>query len=135
MQVAPVIALRYAAYTVDVPRPWTPGTSLTEGRSEWVSSTQAGQVGRWTTRFRAAFTVVRDVSMTALALYGVWHQESSGKVNPWLLLTYVVILGIIPASHAVALARSAAGSLSSQPSSPPTPDPVTPSGQESAPAP
>lgn len=45
--------------------------------------------------------------MTALALYGVWHQEHTGRVNPWLLLTYVVILGIIPASHAVALARAA----------------------------
>jgi hypothetical protein len=67
--------------------------------------------------------------MTGLALYGVWHQESTGKVNPWLLLTYVVILGIIPASHAVALARAAAGSaLQQQPSSPPTPDPAIPSG-------
>jgi hypothetical protein len=94
-----------------------------------VSSTQSAQAGRWAHRFRAAFTVLRDVSMTGLALYGVWHQESTGKVNPWLLLTYVVILGIIPASHAVALARSAAGSLQpQQPSSPPTPDSVTPSG-------
>jgi hypothetical protein len=81
--------------------------------------------------FRAAFTVIRDVSMTGLALYGVWHQESTGKVNPWLLLTYVVILGIIPASHAVALARSAAA-MSSAPSSPATPDPGTRSGSASA---
>lgn len=81
------------------------------------STSQASrQAGRWTAGFRAAFTVCRDVSMTALALYGVWHQESTGKVNPWLLLTYVVILGIIPASHAVALARSAAGQLPSSPS-------------------
>ena len=92
------------------------------------STSQAQSSGRWQARFRAGFTVLRDVSMTGLALYGVWHQESTGKVNPWLLLTYVVILGIIPASHAVALARSAAGSaLSQQPSSPPTPDPATPS--------
>lgn len=91
-----------------------------------MSSTQSAQAGRWSARFRAAFTVCRDVSMTGLALYGVWHQESTGKVNPWLLLTYVVILGIIPASHAVALARSAAASLPSQlPSSPPTPDSAT----------
>lgn len=54
--------------------------------------------------------------MTGLALYGVWHQEQTGKVNPWLLLTYVVILGIIPASHAVALARSAAAGQPSSPS-------------------
>lgn len=74
--------------------------------------------------------------MTGLALYGVWHQETSGKVNPWLLLTYVVILGIIPASHAVALARSAAASaLPPQPSSPPTPEPLTPSGPASGQAP
>lgn len=68
-----------------------------------------GQDGRrpdGLTRFRAAFTVLRDVTMTGLALYGVWHQESSGKVNPWLLLTYVVILGLVPASHALALLRS-----------------------------
>lgn len=52
--------------------------------------------------------------MTALALWGVWHQEHTGKVNAWLLLTYVVILGIIPASHAVALLRA--------PSSPPSPE-------------
>lgn len=62
--------------------------------------------GRALLRFRAAFTVLRDVTMTGLALYGVWHQESSGRVNPWLLLTYVVILGLIPASHALALLRS-----------------------------
>jgi hypothetical protein len=43
--------------------------------------------------------------MTGLALWGVWHQEHTGKVNPWLLLTYVVILGLIPASHALALLR------------------------------
>jgi hypothetical protein len=94
-----------------------------------VSSTQSTQAaGVWAARFRAAFTVLRDVSMTGLALYGVWHQESTGKVNPWLLLTYVVILGIIPASHAVALARTAAASLPSPPpSSPPTQGPVTPS--------
>lgn len=93
-----------------------------------MSSTSQAQGGRWAGRFRAAFTVLRDVSMTGLALYGVWHQESTGRVNPWLLLTYVVILGIIPASHAVALARTAAASLPSPPpSSPPTPDSVTPS--------
>lgn len=80
------------------------------------STSQAQQGGRLAVAFRAAFTVCRDVSMTALALYGVWHQESTGRVNPWLLLTYVVILGIIPASHAVALARSAAGQLPSSPS-------------------
>jgi hypothetical protein len=72
------------------------------------STSQQAQAGRWTARFRALFTVARDVSMTTLALYGVWHQEHTGNVRPWLLLTYVVILGIIPASHAVALARSAA---------------------------
>jgi hypothetical protein len=81
-----------------------------------VSSTQSAQAGVWAARFRAAFTVVRDTSMTGLALYGVWHQEQTGRVNPWLLLTYVVILGIIPASHAVALARSAAAGVPSSPS-------------------
>lgn len=96
-----------------------------------MSSTQAHQGGSASARFRAAFTVLRDVSMTGLALYGVWHQESTGRVNPWLLLTYVVILGIIPASHAVALARQAA-TASLGPSSPPTPDPATPSGSASA---
>jgi hypothetical protein len=66
-------------------------------------------------RWRVVFTAFRDVGMTTLALWGVWHQESTGKVNPWLLLTYVVILGLIPASHAVALLRAA-------PSSPPSPE-------------
>lgn len=47
--------------------------------------------------------------MTGLSLWGVWHQESTGKVQPWLLLTYVVILGIIPASHALALLRAPSG--------------------------
>lgn len=94
-----------------------------------MSSTQSAQQdGRWAARFRAAFTVARDVGMTGLALYGIWHQESTGKVNPWLLLTYVVVLGIIPASHAVALARSASASvLPQQPSSQATPAPGTPS--------
>jgi hypothetical protein len=88
------------------------------------STSQVQSSGRWAVRFRAAFTVIRDVSMTGLALYGVWHQESTGKVNPWLLLTYVVILGIIPASHAVALARSAAAA-SLPGSSAATPESVT----------
>lgn len=68
--------------------------------------------------------------MTGLALYGIWHQEHTGKAEWKLLLTYVVILGIIPASHAVALARSAAAA-SLGPSSPATPDPVTPSSSAS----
>lgn len=86
-------------------------------------SSAAGTAER---RFRALFTVLRDLGMTGLALYGVWHQEQTGKVNPWLLLTYVVILGLIPASHAVALARSAAAAGQSSPSpSGPTPAPAT----------
>ncbi len=56
-------------------------------------------------RWRTAFTALRDIAMTALALWGVWHQEHTGHVLPWLLGTYVVILGLIPASHALALAR------------------------------
>jgi hypothetical protein len=64
--------------------------------------------------------VLRDVATTGLALYGVWHQESSGRVNPWLLLMYAVMLSLIPASHAVALLRG-----SSEPSLPPQPAPVT----------
>lgn len=94
-----------------------------------MSSTLAQQDGRWSRRFRAAFTVIRDVSMTTLALYGVWHQESTGRVNPWLLLTYVVILGLIPASHAIALARSATTSFGL--SSPATPAPDIPSSSGS----
>lgn len=65
-------------------------------------------------RFRTAFRAVTDVAMTVIALYGVWHQEHTGTQKPWLLLTYVVILGLIPATHAVALARAAL----SQPSQP-----------------
>lgn len=65
------------------------------------------QVPSTSPRWRVAFLAVRDVSMTGVALWGVWHQESTGRVNPWLLLTYVVILGLIPASHAVALLRAA----------------------------
>lgn len=75
-------------------------------------------------RFRAAFTVLRDVTMTGLALYGVWHQESSGRVNPWLLLTYVVILGLVPASHALALLRSLPPQLPASAAA--TPDSATP---------
>jgi hypothetical protein len=79
-------------------------------------------------RFRAAFTVIRDVAMTGLALYGIWHQEISAKPQPWLLLAYVVMLGIIPASHAWALARAAVPMLQPGPGSPPpssTPGPDT----------
>lgn len=57
-------------------------------------------------RWRVAYLALRDVGTTALALWGVWHQEHTGKVNPWLLLTYVVILGLVPASHALALLRA-----------------------------
>ena len=87
-------------------------------------SPTSGQGGRALARFRAAFTVLRDVTMTSLALYGIWHQESSGRVNPWLLLTYVVILGLIPATHALALTR---WSLSSPAVGPGEPTPAQPS--------
>lgn len=70
-------------------------------------------------RFRTAFRAVTDVAMTAIALYGVWHQEHTGTEKPWLLLTYVVILGLIPATHAVALARTALQQPSPQAQSPP----------------
>lgn len=79
-------------------------------------------------RWRTAFTAVRDVSMTGLALYGVWHQEQTGRVNPWLLLTYVVILGLIPASHALALIWRTAPEPAQPPSSPPGGAPVTADG-------
>lgn len=87
-----------------------------------MSTQQAGRSSAAERRFRAAFTILRDTTMTGLALYGVWHQEQTGRVNPWLLLTYVVILGIIPASHAVALARAAAAGQSSPSPSGPTPE-------------
>lgn len=90
-----------------------------------MSAAQQAQDGRSSTlpRFRAAFTVVRDVTTTALALYGIWHQESSGRVNGLLLLTYVVILGLVPATHALALLRSP---LSSPAAGPEQPTPALP---------
>lgn len=69
-------------------------------------SAELQQAAMRSPRWRVAYYACRDVGMTGLALWGVWHQESTGKVNPWLLLTYVVILGLIPASHAVALLRT-----------------------------
>lgn len=77
------------------------------------------QLPRDVSRWRVVFTALRDVGMTGLALWGVWHQEHTGKVNAWLLLTYVVILGLIPASHAVALLRA----------------PSSPDSRDTAPAP
>ena len=68
------------------------------------AATQSRQGG---SLWRVVFAGIRDVGTTALALYGVWHQEHTGTEKPWLLLTYVVILGLIPASHAWALARAA----------------------------
>lgn len=76
-----------------------------EGWGTWVSTAQQQRVA--VGRFRTAFRAVTDVAMTAVALYGIWHQEHTGKPQWQLLLTYVVILGLIPATHAVALARSA----------------------------
>ncbi len=70
--------------------------------------------------------------MTGIALWGVWHQESTGIQKPWLLLTYVVILGLVPATHAVALARAA---LQQQPPAPPSPQLQSPPGTGSAPSP
>lgn len=67
--------------------------------------------------------------MSGLALYGIWHQESSGRVNPWLLLTYVVILGLVPASHALALLRSL------PPQSPASPAPPQDSATPALPSP
>lgn len=91
--------------------------------AQHASTGQDGRRPDALTRFRAAFTVLRDVTMSGLALYGIWHQESSGKVNGLLLLTYVVILGLVPASHALALLRSLPPQ---QPGSPaPTPEIAT----------
>lgn len=70
--------------------------------------------------------MLRDVTMSGLALYGVWHQESSGKVNPWLLLTYVVILGLVPASHALALLRSLPSPQEASPGTATAPPPSSP---------
>lgn len=56
-----------------------------------------------------AYRAIKDVGLTGLALWGIWHQEHTGHVQPWLLLTYVVVLGLIPASHALALLRLPAG--------------------------
>lgn len=78
-------------------------------------STQERGGGRAGRRWRTAFVAVRDVAMTGLALYGVWHQEHTEHVKPWLLLTYVVILGLVPAQHALALAFSGARGPSSTP--------------------
>jgi hypothetical protein len=89
--------------------------------------TATGQPGGPLLRFRAAFTVLRDVTMTGLALYGIWHQEDSGKVNGLLLLTYVVILGLVPASHALALLRSLPSQLPSSAATPEQPTPAAPS--------
>jgi hypothetical protein len=76
----------------------------------------ARRVSRW----RALFTAARDVGTTGLALWGVWHQEHTGQEHPWLLLIYVVVLGLIPASHALALLRA-------EPSLPASPDMEHPS--------
>lgn len=90
-------------------------------------STQGVAASRW----RTAFAAVRDVATTGLALYGVWHQEHTGTERPWLLLAYVVILGLIPASHAWALVRSAVpGQASDRPPSQPgtASSPASPGG-------
>jgi len=73
---------------------------------------RAGAATRWHTLFAA----VRDLGTTGLALWGVWHQEHTGVERPWLLLLYVVVLGIIPASHAWALVRSAVPGDRTEPS-------------------
>jgi hypothetical protein len=86
-----------------------------------MSAAQQTQAG---SRWRVVFAALRDVGMTGLALWGVWHQEHTGHVNPWLLGTYVVILGLIPANHAVALARSALPYQQGEPSSAPDTAPM-----------
>jgi hypothetical protein len=55
------------------------------------------------------------MGMSTLALWGIWHQEHTGHVQPWLLLTYVVVLGLIPASHALALLRTPPPSPAAEP--------------------
>jgi hypothetical protein len=79
----------------------------------------AGRTASAGSRFRTAFRAVVDTAMTGIALWGVWHQEHTGTQKPWLLLTYVVILGLIPATHAVAIARAALQQPSPQAQSPP----------------
>ena len=74
---------------------------------------------------------MRDVALTGLALYGVWHEEHkpAGEVSGLLLLTYVVILGLVPAAHALALVLAPSRGLSSTPDTPPA---TVPSPQSSA---
>jgi hypothetical protein len=43
---------------------------------------------------QAAATVVRDLVVTATGVFGVIHEELTGRANPYLLLLYAVVLQV-----------------------------------------
>lgn len=48
-------------------------------------------------------TLAKDLGLIALGMWGIWHQEHTGKVQGELLIVYTVILGIPTATNVLAL--------------------------------
>ena len=53
----------------------------------------------------AIVTVVRDLTCLAVGVFGVIHQELSGRVNPELLVVYTALLGLPGAISVLQLVR------------------------------
>lgn len=55
------------------------------------------------------FAVLRDVTLLALGVFGILHQELTGQANPALLAVYTALLGIPGAANVIAIIRNGNG--------------------------
>jgi hypothetical protein len=47
-------------------------------------------------------TVLKDIALITLGVWGIWHEEHTGQPHPELLIVYTSILCIPTATHVLA---------------------------------
>ena len=80
----------------------------------------------WESIVRTVVTVIKDIGLVALGMWGIWHQERTGHVQGELLIVYTVILGIPTATNGLGLLYGLRRS---------SPDPITSRSSPSDPSP
>ena len=65
--------------------------------------------GKWTTTVNPTqkwLLILRDLSLLAVGVIGLLHQEFTGQANPWLLGVYTAILGVPGAANVIAILKN-----------------------------
>jgi len=81
----------------------------------------------WEKVVRTATTVGKDIGLVGLGMWGIWHQEHTGKVELPLLIVYTVILGIPTATNVLGLLSGLRHTSTSQHTSSLSPSDSSPS--------